>query len=236
MTLIRLYGGEFMSDLWMFDRTSGWQHIGGSANISEGFGCGNTYPPITGNFSSEIQPACAAYSSMTYAGSNILALWTSYTSSGSLGLWLYNITSKQWANFDGFNSIAVADVLYLPDESTSPGYVEYTRAHAHGSIWIVSDDSYGVFVMDLQCLDLVNPCSELATCTLNPSQPTPTCTCNEGHEGDGVTCSLIPPVAPSAAPTSVSTPTNIPIGSKTSSTSRIVAALSSVLALFVWAL
>lgn len=216
----RLYGGELVDDLWMFNRSSGWQYISGNKNASSLDSCTatvSTLPP--GVFSAEHRPDCAAYSSMTYAGNNIMALWVSYSIQDVTNLWLYNITSQEWAYYNDTRAIsAVANVLYQPDASTTPGYTSYTRTFSPGSLWIIADSSYGVYVMDFpQCGQRYNPCSEHATCSENVGQVSPTCTCNQGYEGDGFSCVPAPVSAPVAAPTMVPVGTNAPKGFKTSS-------------------
>ncbi len=209
----------------MFNRSSGWQYISGNKNISTGCTATvSTLPP--GVFSAEHRPDCAAYSSMTYAGNNILALWVSYSNQGGGPyLWLYNITSQKWAYYnDSSASSAVANVLYQPDSSTTPGSTMFTRTFSPGSLWIIADSSYGVYVMDFpQCSQIYNPCSEYATCSENVGQVSPTCTCNQGYEGDGFTCVLPPVSAPVAAPGVTMAPvgTNAPKSSKTSNAPRL---------------
>lgn len=117
----------------------------------------------------------------------MLALWVSYSNQDVTNLWLYNITSQEWAYYNASSAeSAVANVLYEPDASTKPGYTAFTRTFAHNSLWIIADASNGVYVMDFpQCAQQYNPCSEHATCSENVGQVSPTCACNQGYEGDG---------------------------------------------------
>lgn len=196
-----------MNDLWVFNRTLGWKKFGGVNSYLDTVT--PTYGTL-GNFSADAWPPRAEYNSMTFIPGGFLALsfgFADYVTSGAQGKdedWYYDIYTNQWANTykaPGVNPQPVTNILFMPDASTRPGVMYYSRTISKGVLWAIGDKSRSIFVKEFLGSSIceTNPCSPDATCSLY------TCTCNEGYEGHGHGengCTLIPiaPITPPLAP------------------------------------
>ncbi len=224
--LIRIYGGEqsknFMNDLWVFNRTLGWKKLGGVNSYLDTVPA-NTYGNSS-KFSADAWPPRAEYNSMTYIPGGFLALsfgFADYATNGAQAKdedWYYDVYTNQWVNTykgPGVNPQPVTDVLYVPDNSTRPGSVYYSRTISQGILWAVGDKSRSIFVKEFDKGSICDtePCSPDATCSGF------SCTCNGGYEGHGHGdngCTLIP-IAPVTPPVTPAAPV-----AKTSSGSDLV--------------
>ncbi len=229
--LRRFFGGDVpsfvMNDLWKFDRASGWERMSGG-HQQGGDSFTSSYG-TSGQFSAAAWPQGATYTSMAYAGNNILALKGGYSDEVDADYgdeeWYYNITSNQWMNYHNGTTNTVIQALGQADPLNRPGVNMYSRVSSMGALWVIGDMTGSVFLKKLSCDSIFNPCNEHATCTPSPVTAA-TCACNEGFTGDGygpdgcVAPSTPTDSAPSSSPTASTTPSTVPKAATKSTASQ----------------
>ncbi len=234
-----LFGGsdsstayQLWNDLWSFDtRTITWRvdRDADASTLSGSMSSFDTYSiynyPTQRDAASMVDRRDGTF--IMYGGRNKFQ----YTVFDDV--WIFNKTSSLWKYVHG-NGTQASPVYgqYRGDGSklgSRQAYGAETGLSAKGNLIIFGGNDFGTvtfndiwIIPQDQCAMNLHNCDPNATCAT--TSWTYTCTCNEGYVGDGKTCTVPVPQAPtSTQPISNPTPTKAPTAKTTSGSEGLIA-------------